>query len=367
MKSIKVTPIIGIQDIKTNRFINHPVGCRLADVGSNIRSNNFNFEEEQLLGNDRIITRQYENDCYRETIEFRTKQITNQFYYIEYYEYDLRPDSKDFDITLRGHALDIDLYNKNNETFVHPAEGQEPALVQKYKLYQKDANGKDELISIREVRKDVITENDIRKPKIIEKIIHPLPPNVYYDNGQLNKELAYDNTDFATKTVYRGDFIAFNNYGDTAVYDLIKDKIGDGKIYEFLGTNAAEFLPSDNSINADLTDPNLDTNTRFSTDFGVLFLPLRLPAGTYTKLYATFKMTDKIDNRWSAHLYTNVASTSLNKFINGVYIYGSASAVVPDDEFTLEATQGSQSDASPYIGIATGSFKHVEIKKIWFE
>lgn len=191
--------------------------------------------------------------------------------------------------------------------------------------------------------------------------------NVYFEGGQFNEELAYSNTDFATKTIYRDDFIFFNNYGGAVAYDLIKNNIGDGKIYEFLGNNAAEFLLSGSNIVADLTDPNLDTNTRFNTDFGVVFLPLRLPAGTYTKLCATFKMTDKIDNIWSAHLYTNVASTSLNKFINGVYVYGSASAVVPGEEFTLETTDGSWSDASPYIGIATGSFEHVEIKKIWFE
>lgn len=191
--------------------------------------------------------------------------------------------------------------------------------------------------------------------------------NVYFENGQFNEQLAYSNTDFATKTVYRDNFILFNNYGGEAAYNMIKNNIGDGKIYEFLGTNAAEFLLSRNNIVADLTDPNLDTDTRFSTDFGAVFLPLRLPANTYTKLCTTFKMTDKIDNIWSAHLYTNVASTSLNRFINGVYTYGSASAVVPGTEFTLETTDGSWSDASPYIGIATGSFEHVEIKKIWFE
>ena len=365
MKNVKVTPIIGIQDIKTNRFISHPIGCRLADVGSNIRSNNFNFEEEWLLGNDRIITRQYDNveHCYRETIEFRTETVTNQFYYIEYYEYDLRPDSKDFDITLRGHALDIDLYNKDNGTFTHPA-----TLVQRYKLYQKNANNTVELISTREVSKDIITENNIRKPKIIEKIVHPLPPNVYYDSGRFNEELAYENTDFETKTVYRGDFRSFNNYGGIAAYNLIKDNIGDGKIYEFLGTNAGEFLLNGTNIVCDLANPNMDLSTRGSTDYGVVFLPLRLPSGnTQTKLCATFKMTDKIqdDTSLGEHLYTNYVLN--NKFINGVYIYKNSSQITTDVEFTLKTNQGDQQNSSPYIGIVAGAFKHVEVKKIQFE
>ena len=191
--------------------------------------------------------------------------------------------------------------------------------------------------------------------------------NVYFEGGQFNETLAYSNTDFATKTIYRDDFLFFNNYGGAVAYDLIKNNIGDGKIYEFLGTNAAEFLLGGSSIKADLTNPNLDPTTRFNSDFGVVFLPVRLPANTYTKLCARFKMTDKIDDIWSAHLYTNVASTSLNKFINGVYVYGSTSSVVSGVAFDLQTDSGTWSDSSPYIGIATGSYEHVEIEKIWFE
>lgn len=189
--------------------------------------------------------------------------------------------------------------------------------------------------------------------------------NVYFEGGQFNEQLAYSNTSFSSKTVYRDDFILFNNYGGETAYNLIKDNIGDGKIYEFLGTNAAEFLLSGSNIVADLTNPNLDSNTRFSTDFGVVFLPVRLPANTYTKLCATFKMSDKIDNVWSGHLYTNRVFNA--RFINAAYVYGSASAVVDGEPFSLTTESGSWNDGSPYIGIATGSFEHVEIQKIWFE
>lgn len=184
MVQIKVTPTIGIQDIRTNRFIKHPVGCRLADVAQNIRSNNYNFEEEWLLGNDRIITRQYDNDnhCYREKIEFRTENVTNKYYYIDYYEYDLRPDALDFDTTIRDdHIIHFDLYNKDNSTFPQTTESDvEPvAVVQEYKLYQWN-DGESEPISVREVKKTIVNENGIIKPKIIEKITHANQYENYY-------------------------------------------------------------------------------------------------------------------------------------------------------------------------------------------
>lgn len=190
--------------------------------------------------------------------------------------------------------------------------------------------------------------------------------NVYFENGQFNEQLAYSNTDFATKTVYRDDFAYFNNYGGIKAYDLIKDNIGDGKIYEFLGTNAGEILLSGSDIVCDIANPNTDPATRFNTDFGVVFLPIRLPANTYSKVCATFEMTDKIDDNWSAHLYTNVVSI-YNRFAAGVYIYGSTSSVTPGVEFTLKTDSGNWYDNSPYIGIATGSYQHVEVSKIWFE
>ena len=153
----KVSSAIGVQDVQTNKIINYPTSSALTNVGKSIGSNNYNFEEEQLLGGDRIITRQYDNDCYRETIEFRTESINNQYYFIEYYEYDLRPD-KTLDAKVSGEILTFDLHKTG--------EIERPGS-QKYELYQRDKNGNSSLISTREVNR--YNENNGRI-KIIETI-----------------------------------------------------------------------------------------------------------------------------------------------------------------------------------------------------
>lgn len=171
MKDVEVVSKIGIQDIPSNIVIDYGAGARLADVAQSIRSNNYNFEEEQLLGCDRIITRQYDNNCYREKIEFRTKNVSNKYYYLDYYEYDTRPDAPDFDAIVNGNKLCINLYNKNNDTFPQVASSRRTTQV--YKLYWKNAQNSDELISTREIIKDILFEDGINKQMIIEKITHP--------------------------------------------------------------------------------------------------------------------------------------------------------------------------------------------------
>ena len=181
MKDVKVTSTIGIQDIKTNIMTKCGAGARLADIAQSIRSNNYNFEEEQLLGCDRIITRQYENDCYRETIEFRTENVNSQYYFLEYYEYDTRPDTPDFDTTIDNKILHIDLYNKDNDTFPQVTRSAATRkLVQEYRLYQMNAQHSPEPISTREIIKDYILENGIYKPMVIERITHGNQFEEYY-------------------------------------------------------------------------------------------------------------------------------------------------------------------------------------------
>jgi hypothetical protein len=46
MKNIDVTSQIGIPDLNTSRFKNHPAGAALTNVAQSIRSSNYNFEEE---------------------------------------------------------------------------------------------------------------------------------------------------------------------------------------------------------------------------------------------------------------------------------------------------------------------------------
>lgn len=154
----KVSSAIGVQDVWTNKIINYPTSSALTNVGKSIGSNNYNFEEEQLLGSDRIITRQYDNNCYRETIEFRTESINNQYYFIEYYEYDTRPD-KTLDARVSGETLTFDLHKTGNEV-------EKSGCSQKYELKQRDKNGNPSLISTREVNR----YNENGRIKIIETI-----------------------------------------------------------------------------------------------------------------------------------------------------------------------------------------------------
>lgn len=155
----KVSSAIGVQDVWTNKIINYPISSALTNVGKSIGSNNYNFEEEQLLGGDRIITRWYDNNCYRETIEFRTESINNQYYFIEYYEYDLRPD-KTLDVEVSGETLTFDLHKTGK---LEERLGSQ----QKYELYQRDKNRNDFLISTREVLQRDIVNNRIRIIEVV--------------------------------------------------------------------------------------------------------------------------------------------------------------------------------------------------------
>ena len=154
----KVSSAIEVQDVWTNKMIKYPTSSALTNVGKSIGSSNYNFEEEQLLGGDRIITRQYDNNYYRETIEFRTESINNQYYFIEYYEYDTRPD-KTLDASVSGETLTFDLHKIGNEA-------EKSGCSQKYELYQKDKNENPSLISTREVNR----YNENGRVKIVETI-----------------------------------------------------------------------------------------------------------------------------------------------------------------------------------------------------
>lgn len=88
-------------------------GPALRYVGAIPATENHNFEEEYLLGEAKITTRQYENDCYRERIEFRPMGVLANFYYLDYYEYDTTPDEYDVYIDPNdANKLIIDLHNK---------------------------------------------------------------------------------------------------------------------------------------------------------------------------------------------------------------------------------------------------------------
>lgn len=88
-------------------------GPALRHVGAIPAAQNHNFEEEYLLGEDKVTYRQYENDCYRERIEFHPMGLGGNYYYLDYYEYDTTPDEYDVYIDPNdANKLIIDLHNK---------------------------------------------------------------------------------------------------------------------------------------------------------------------------------------------------------------------------------------------------------------
>lgn len=198
----------------------------------------------------------------------------------------------------------------------------------------------------------------------ISGVATPPTGNVYFENGLFNPALAYENTSFSYESITRGDFNDYNNGGRMVVYNIIKNDIGNGKIFQFLGTNAGQFQIVGKNIVSDIANPNLDDMTRFSTDFGLLYLPVRLPANTYSKLCARIKLHDKIDSSFNVHLYMAAYSEGYGMY-GTVWKYDFSETM--DVSFDIETNSNDWRDDSPYIGIAVGACKTTEIEKIWFE
>ena len=124
---------------------------------------NYNFEEEFLLGDNKITIRQHDSiaHCYRERIEFRQESQQNEYYQIDYYETDMQPD--DYDMTVSGHKLTINLHNKMDNFFNSKDNQRHESTT---RLYYKDKNGEDTLISEKRIKKNVY----LREGHIIESI-----------------------------------------------------------------------------------------------------------------------------------------------------------------------------------------------------
>lgn len=201
--------------------------------------------------------------------------------------------------------------------------------------------------------------------KQIKAELPPLAPNVYFEAGRFNPDLAYSNTGFDNQVITRGnDFNNYNNGGGMVVYNIIKDQIGNGKIFQFLGPNAGVFQLNGNSIVCDITNPNLDELARFSTDFGLLYLPVRLPANTYSKLCARIKLHDKIGTSFNVHMYMAAYSEGYGMY-GTVWKYEFGDTM--DVAFDIETNSTDWKDESPFIGIAVGNCKTTTIEKLWFE
>lgn len=126
------------------------IGPEQRYISSLLNSGANNLEENLKIGQNEIITRWYgsdnnNEDCYRETIEFRNESISNKYYYIEYYEYDTQPvDTLDGKVS--STILSLDAHNEYNN---YPMRER---LIQKYELYFKDENNNSELISTKTIQ-----------------------------------------------------------------------------------------------------------------------------------------------------------------------------------------------------------------------
>lgn len=117
------------------------MGPELKYVGALPTSNNYNFEEEILLGEDKIIEKEnnyYDPDtlkrCYHEKRYYTNIKSNLGYYYLEYFEYDTRA-NEDYDYRTRNSALVIDLDNSAYESV-----GGSSTLAKKFKLFYRKEN-----------------------------------------------------------------------------------------------------------------------------------------------------------------------------------------------------------------------------------
>lgn len=110
---------------------------------------NYNFEEEYLLGDNKITTRQYDetDKRYRERIEFRQESQDGDYYWIDYSEKDIQPDEYDIYYYTNGNRLVIDLHNKMSNMMVSKNQREKSSA----SLYYRDSDGNDTLISEKRV------------------------------------------------------------------------------------------------------------------------------------------------------------------------------------------------------------------------
>lgn len=120
------------------------IGPEQRYISSLLNSGTNNLEENLKIGQNEIITKWYESNCYREKIEYRANTTPNNYYYIEYYEYDTQP-TEIIDGRVSGQKLILDAHN-DIENYTN-----NKILVQKYELYFKNVSLTSELISTRKV------------------------------------------------------------------------------------------------------------------------------------------------------------------------------------------------------------------------
>ena len=203
----------------------------------------------------------------------------------------------------------------------------------------------------------------IRLNKVQES--EELPNNVYFENGQFNSTLAYPYTNIYNKTVTEGDFNNFNNGGGSVTYNIVKNNIGNGKIFVFRGTDSGDYVLKDGNIVCDISSPDKFTMDSFGEKYSMIWLPVQLPENTYTKMFCRLKLSTELYDGYSVHFYQAYTDASNNRMRTSAFAYDRGDIV--DVSFDLETSDSAWTDKTAYIAISTGGFQHTEIQKIWFE
>lgn len=196
--------------------------------------------------------------------------------------------------------------------------------------------------------------------------------NVYFENGTFNEKLGYTGIGFNNQIITTGSYLDFANNGghnpDNIVYSTVKSYFGTSKIFQFLGTNAGQFSIIDGNIVTTITNPNLDTETRYQTDYGSLMLPLLLPAQKYAAMYLEAEFEGAVlgyDTSFDIRFCQIEDYPSGKRFVTNNW-------ALPDDSpsnvfIEIPCDNGTFDDSAIYIGIDTGKYRQTKIKKIWFE
>lgn len=176
-----------------------PVGPDLRYIGKLPTSHNHNFEEEYLLGEDKRIKRWYGVDsnnqpCYREEIRYGSAE--DGYYWLDYFEYDMRPMNQD--VTYNNEVLTIDVHSKFNLPIT------EGIVLRKYNLYWHK-NNQDELFSSKIVKSKTVQDSNSKKWIEIINHTEPMSDDVLFENGMFNPLYVGNNFTFPTDVV-RGQF-----------------------------------------------------------------------------------------------------------------------------------------------------------------
>lgn len=338
-----------------------PLGPDLRYIGKLPILNKINnFEEEYLLKGDKIVNRQYGMDedsipCYRETIEYRTKNDSKNYYELQYYEYDLRPENQD--VTVIGNIMKINLHTKLENLPITSG-----IIRRRYDLYfVKDSNTK-ELFSSKIVESRVIEVNDNDHAdgrRQVEIIKHKMPQNILFEYGQFNSDQTHSVLSLNNYDEWRGSEIGFQSGRNYFINNSDGIQYNPDKIHYVTDYYIPRpFLNADNIIELN----NIDTHTTGLCN--CIFIPINPDIITFGKNLKIKQRHKSGTGAFSANIYEKEGTgSSTHLTMRGGNGASSASSEVQN---TLTINYSIPKNIY-YIEIQTYSNCITEISKIQME